>query len=227
MARFFTSTEKPFNEVDRLGVAICLTDPPRNHCGIIFQLDGEETKLIHLAWHARLKLESPGSEYIWSDVDLDKVNKSVLAAVFANMMRHAGEISYGIDSDMLCFEPDGTYVAPPAGKGLTCATFIVATFLSQGYQIRDVSSWPDREDDVEWQKFIVETMKQYAWISPEHIELVQNDIGAKRLRPDEVVAAASSSLDGWPATFTNAREIADQIVKQLNEMRTEINLPTD
>jgi hypothetical protein len=155
---------------------------------------------------------------MWSDVGLDEVNCDFIAATFGHMIENAGDVSYGLDSDLICFDEDGTYRAPPAGKGLTCATFIVAVMKSQGYEICDLPTWGHREEDQAWQEWIIRMMEKYH-VDPAHIDLVRNDIGAKRYKPDEVVASASLMSDAWPIKFSDARALADEITAELNAMQ--------
>lgn len=212
---FNNPVSRPFDKIRRLGVVIRFVKPPQSHCGILYHLDDEDPKILHLAWHKKLCCEAPSNDYLWADVGLDDYNQDVIAATFANMMVNAGDVSYGLDSNYICFDADGTYRAPPAGKGLTCATFIVAVFRSHGYEICDQPTWPDRGEDQVWQNWVTDMMERTG-VEPEHINLVRQDIGAKRFKPDEVVASASMADQDWPIKFQDARTLADQIMAELN-----------
>ena len=55
---------------------------------------------------------------------------------------------------------------------------------------------------------------------PEHIAAVRNDVGAKRFRPEEVVAAVISPSGEWPVRFAAAAALAAQILADLQAART-------
>jgi len=121
---------------------------------------------------------------------------------------------YGFDPDGCRFERDtGDYLASPAGKGLTCATFIVAVFESLGYESPiDISTVPLRDEDVAWQRSLVRHMGQWG-ASVTHLQAVANDIGCKRLRPEEVTAACL--LEDWPVSYPRAEPKAAEILSDI------------
>jgi hypothetical protein len=48
-----------------------------------------------------------------------------------------------------------------------------------------------------------------------HIEAVRNQIGAIRIRPDEIVGAATVDEADWSVAFADARALADLVIADL------------
>jgi hypothetical protein len=94
-------------------------------------------------------------------------------------------------------EPTGEFFPPPLGKGLTCATFILAVLRGHGLLPVDETTWLPRAEDVDWQTAIIEDLEA-SGAEQDHIEAVRNDIGAKRFRPAEVVGAVIEADSHWP-----------------------------
>jgi hypothetical protein len=167
--------------------------------------------MLHLAWHFDLRDEEAPSDYFWNEVSLDVLNRRVLAAAANAIGTKRDNIPYGLDTTGACFDPtNGDFIPPPIGKGLTCATFIVAVFGSYGFDLLDEASWPTHNaEDEGWQSQIIETLRSNG-AHPAHIEAMERDVGSSRFKPDEVVG--SSTLPTWPVAFPEARSIADEII---------------
>jgi len=204
-------------EVEHVGVAILETQPGKFHCGFLLRLEDEPPQILHLAFHHRLRLSDAELPYRWADVGLDIVNKRVLAGQLYQLKDGSPNVPYAFDAEGIAFDPEtGALSPPPVGKGLTCATFLVAALLSFGYPaLVDETTWPHRDEDAQWQADIVQTLAQFA--SPNHVELVMQQVGATRIRPDEVVGAATLSELNWPVAFLDARALADQVIEDLQQ----------
>ena len=90
----------------------------------------------------------------------------------------------------------------------------MAALRTYRFRLLDPATWPERPEDREWEEAILNLLAEYA--TADHVEAVRSSVGAKRLRPDEVVGAATLSDDYWPASFQSARGLADQILADLN-----------
>ena len=206
----------PFAPDEVLGVAIGTPNPayPRQrHVGLIYRLDDSIPRLCHLAWHFKLEDEPLPTDYCWGTSGLDPVNKTVMAAYVALLQQNANEVPYGIDfySDIY-FDDNGRYIAQPIGRGLTCATFILAVFARNGFNLVESDGWPERPDDVEWQQQIISALTRCA--SPEHIDAIKQNVGAKRFRPEEVAAGVISET--IPLEFSAAHALAQEILQDLS-----------
>jgi len=75
-----------------------------------------------------LKDEPLPELYLWGSSGLDPVNKVFMAAYVALLKQNAADVPYGIDYGGIYFDDQGRYIVQPVGRGLTCATFILAVF---------------------------------------------------------------------------------------------------
>ncbi|MER9167684.1 hypothetical protein NKI12_09915 [Mesorhizobium australicum] len=196
-----------------IGLAIARLDHGGNHIGVVYESDAIGLTLAHLAWHCDLRFDSPDDQYLWLDLAfLDEMNKRVSAAFFETLRKELPNIPYGFDLAGECFDESGNFIPPPIGKGLTCATFVLATFRAQGHQLVYEQAWPARADDEIWQAQVLQLLARRA--ASEHIEALRNDLGAKRFRPEEV--AASGLRVEAPSAYDDIRQMADGILRELS-----------
>ncbi len=204
----------PFAPDEILGVAIGTPNPDntqQRHVGLIYRIDDSGPRLCHLAWHFMLKDEPLPADYFWGSSGLDPVNKVFMAAYVASLKRNASDVPYGIDYGGIYFDDQGRYIVQPLGRGLTCATFILAVFTRNGFDLLETESWLERPDDVEWQQQIISVLDRYA--SREHIEAVKQNVRAKRFRPEEVAAGVIS--ENIPLDFSAAYALAQEILQDM------------
>ena len=207
----------PFTEIGMLAIAVCRTGDNQRHVGLIYHLDDREIMLCDLAWHYLLRFEPPElqpwwarSHLFWQSVSLPEVSKKLLAAALEELRVYGNVIPYGFDVVSLCFTPDGEYIPQIPGKGLTCVTFIVEIYKSLSIALLTEDTWPSRPDDVRWQKWIIEKLRETG-ASSNHVEAMQNDIGICRIRPEEVASAAIK--DARPVSFEDCRAEAEEITQ--------------
>jgi hypothetical protein len=75
-----------------------------------------------------------GDEYLWSQIGLDQRNKKFIAAFLGNQRQNQNNIPYKLDGSGSCFDTEtGAFITPPVGKGLTCATYLIAVLTSFGF----------------------------------------------------------------------------------------------
>jgi hypothetical protein len=225
----FHSSVRAFDLVSHIGIAICeyqFEDHEYGrHCGILYKLDDQAPRLLHLAWHRDLRDDEPDPKYLWGDVGLEASNRRFLAAWAGNQRINKQNIPYGLDSSGSCFDPDtGEFIPPPIGKGLTCSTYITAAFRQLGIELLQQATWPNRPEDVAFGQRIVDGLiadreRDPTSVRQEHIKGVRNDVGARRFRPVEVVGASTRTFAEWPIAFADARAAADQILQDLEAAR--------
>lgn len=215
------SSSAPFSAVASLGVVVRSVPPIDRstnfalHAGFLYKIDNAEPRISHLAWHYRLEDKPAEGPYLWANVGLDDVSCRVVAAWLADRRANPAQIPYGIDSAGVCFDSETQdFIPPPVGKGLTCATYIVAVLKHLGFPLLAEITWPrDRADDVSWQEAIVTSLSKDG-ASADHVAAVRADKGARRFRPAEVVGSATVT-DLWPIAFEEASRLATEIVKDV------------
>lgn len=205
--------KKGVKEVTTLGVAL---KKKAHHVGIIYRRhDKPQPRLWHFAEHFDLRDDDCDASYFWGDSGLDSQNKNYVAAWIASRDAQADKVPYGFDVLGDPFEQGtGKFIAPPLGKGFTCATFVTAVFQHLGFDLLDEASWGFRVDDVKWQNSYLPALAKNCK-DKAHVDAVTNDIGARRIRPAEVAAGMISSEADLPLAFSSAETLAAQIMADL------------
>lgn len=205
---------RPFGDVDHVGVAIRNTAPGYWHAGLLYQLPENEPRILHLEWHYQLADDQASPPYRWAQLGIDADNKAVLATLISRIAHQKPGIPYAFDFDGVCFDQEtGDLVPPPAGRGLTCATLIIAVLATYGHHLIDVDTWPHRDDDDAFIQHIADIMRQ-GGAAEEHVAAVENATTV-RIRPPEVIGAANQDAEEWPVPFATADEIAQQVIADL------------
>jgi hypothetical protein len=220
------SPQHPYPDIPHIGIAIH-GDLNQRHVGILFRTNqNEEPKLLHLAFHLRLRCDAPSeysSQNYWLHCSGFSNEEQLQLAVWCKNIFAANKnkIPYGLAySSMGFFDQNGTFIHSSYGCGLTCATFVMALFEDFGLPIIDITSWKTRADDAEWQKHIVDAIKEDHNKHPDfysntHIENQILNIGiALRFRPEEVAASVNIYKD-QPITFQVAEPLGKDLVTKL------------
>lgn len=199
---------------DVLAIGV-MGDAAQRHTGIRFEDRDGTAKLLHLAWHHQLAVWEPPGRMRW--VALRSVHPLRALSVHGQcqlVARHAAteQVPYGFAFPDGCFDPTtGRWLLGPDGRGLTCATFVVAVLKTAGVDLVDLESWEERQDDVAWKTSIIDTLKKD---HPKRaIALASEEPNGFRLRPEE--AAGSANADPLPTCFADAVELGRRILDEL------------
>jgi hypothetical protein len=220
------SPQQPYPDISYVGIAIT-GDINQRHIGILFRTNKQNApKLLHLAFHQRLKCEDSSeyaSEYYWLHCPSFSDDEQLQLAVwFEKVFSINGRsIPYGLAySSMGYFDQNGTFIQSERKCGLTCATFVMALFEDFNFPIIDVDSWVSREDDIDWQNHIIDMMKADQnkhpnLYSDSHIINQSSNIGvALRFRPEEVAVSANIFEDN-PVVFEIAEPLGKELLKKM------------
>jgi hypothetical protein len=179
------------------GVCVAISRPKKRlnqqHLGILYLDTNASVQLLHLAWHCDLRKELPSDKYLWLNVPLDPINKIHLATVCELIYESNKEgISYGLCIEGTGFAKDGTFLPEEQHAGLTCATFVIQVFHSQGFMIIDFNGWKHWKSDKVWQRQILQNLQKFE-VPREHVDYQRKKIqeGAARFKPEEVAVAAA------------------------------------
>ena len=204
--------DSPYDGVEHVGLGLIST-PIGLHCCFIYRSDNGEIRTLGLAMHHLLEDSSVDGSYRWSQLGLDADNKEILGVLLSRINNKKPSVPYAFNSEGIVFADDGTLLEPPAGRGLTCATFIIAVLRTYAHELIDLETWPDVPRDERQLKIILRYLRANA--SADHVEAIEADKGARSINPDEVVAAGHLNANEWPVAFTTAREIADSVMRDL------------
>ncbi len=150
-----------------------------------------------------------------NDFSTDELD--LLAELAQRVWRQSGsKVPYNFDYDgTQAFDIDLSFMADD-GRGLTCATFVLAFFHLYGLAIVDVASWKFRPEDLRWQKRIYEIFEKD--LDVEHAARMKANIGtAARFRPEEVIGSVSR-FEGVPIHFERARVIGTEFMSELHSL---------
>ena len=189
------------------GVAFKEVQPRWHHAAIIFsEADGKDLRLLHLGGHYDFANDAYDPTYkMVLCPDFDELELQLLAEQARRMWKKTGKrIAYNFDYDGSgAFDLDLSFLAAD-GRGLTCATFVLAFFVRYGHQIVDATSWKFRPEDRRWQQIIFDALKSK--LSPEHAARMFDNIGAAaRFRPEEVVGCVNR-YEGEPIGFAQGAQ---------------------
>ena len=212
--------EIPHDQVEFSGIAVAKSGENQRHVGFVFKSNDDEKSLFcHLAWHLKLCFDPPADwrvneqrgKLFWKNLSLTKLNRMFLAGFLRDIQANntGNELTYGFDMPLPCFDEDGKYVPTDEGKGLTCATFVLAVYENLKYPLLDIAEWPNRDEDEEWQNKILDWLKQSGVASQKHLDAMKQDVGSVRLKPEEVAAAAI--FDPLPISFEDCVREAEEI----------------
>lgn len=208
-----------FGKVESFGVAFREFQPGWNHAAIAFtDVDSSDLRILHLAGHYDFRNDQiePGYHLVpCTDFSTDELD--LLAELARRMWKQAGNgIPYNFDYDgTAAFDIDLAFMSDD-GRGLTCATFVLAFFHLYGYTLLDIDSWKFRPEDLKWQEVIFKHLEKN--LSVEHADRMKANIGtAARFRPEEVIGSVNR-FKGEPIHFERARVIGREFMSELHTL---------
>ena len=209
------AANRPFEDVDHVGVVIQVPAPGYWHAGWLYRLPDEEPRILHLEWHYQLSDMPAAAPFRWAQLGLDTLNKEVLAVQIAKIANKKPGVPYAFDFEGVIFDKDsGDLLPAPAGKGLTCATLIVAVLATYGHQLLDIDTWPALdEDDEAFLQLVADKMEEHG-AAQDHVDALRAT-NTSRIRPTHVVGCAHVDSNEWPMGFPTAAELAEQVVADL------------
>lgn len=193
--RSFAGTTHP------MAILLCRTPQGNFHLGILVADDSRTTHTIDLAWEDMVRFDAWQEPWLWAVPEVDDESLAQVRALALRVVakwQATRRLPYGLVYGGSTFDPrDGSVCLAPQGCGLSCATFVLALFETQGITLVDEASWPVRqEDDLVWLAGLesLASAPLYQRLSGEIAG------GVKRVRPNEVAAACA--VDHERATFT-------------------------
>jgi hypothetical protein len=179
---------------------------------MLYKIDAASALLLHFREHLDLKSEAPSNSYCWMQIELDEINRRLLASLCVLIARQAGNIPYGFTYNGRYFERTGNYVPQGMGHGLTCATFVMAIFDTYSIPLLHTSRWPPADlDDQLWQTKMVGRVKGKSGAIV--ADATAKYIGQPRFKPQHVAAGAVDPKR--PLTHSDAVKLGERIMREL------------
>lgn len=194
------------------------------HTGILHKQHDDALKMFHLPWHGRPKNENLPRGYAWIEVPLHPDRARLVTARCRRIQRKAPHIPYAFRFRETRFSERGALRLGKNEHGLTCATFVLAVFLSEGIELLLLDGAPPAQlaDKLFMAEKLTILRRQLDDLRAEgadeaealaaHIALLEEeaeDPYCARIRPT-VVAGAASSVS-LPSSTTHASEAGQAI----------------
>ena len=210
-------SQKPFEEVSHVAIAICRTRANRYHAGILYKDQGQ-CHLLHVPGDMTIQRVTPENRYIWISPTIHP-SRIPLIAAYCRLIWNENEkngVPYAFSDPRDSFDiVTGKFLGGENKVGLTCASFVLAVFYSTGFQLIDFDSWQKRDDDKE--AFIeladyIELNKDIYKLDDEFIKKMRSEVENFRYRPEEVAGAGMAfKLDTKSIEFGDAVKYGEYI----------------
>lgn len=167
-----------------------------SHAGLLYRSKGKPIFFFELRGHEDLHAEpieeNPGRPSLaWIEPQITP-ERAKLIVGRCKLVLHAHQerkVPYGFRYGRTVFDERGMLLLGEGEAGLTCATIIDAVFAAEKVPLLDPSKWDAADDDDKRtrRKFI----DHLRGADPQRAAVLETEIDAPRIRPEEVVAAAA------------------------------------
>jgi hypothetical protein len=204
----------PFDRVEDVGVVIRTLGPDQRqvHIGMLYKIDAGNALNLNLHDHLDLRNEAPTASYGWMQVQLDDINRRLLAALCALIARKSLSVPYGFTYNGLYFTHIGDYIPRNLGHGLTCATFVMAIFATYSIPVLKNQEWKLADlEDQGWQTLRVNqiSINRGAMMAA----AIAQHVGQPRYKPEHVAAGAID--EKRPLGRVQAVKMGKRIMREL------------
>lgn len=212
-----------------IGVVISLDkDYDQFHCGLSFDLKNG-VHILHLKSHKRLYYnEDWGVFQCYIKPNIHPLRQEAIIPlcylIRDKIEDEDSQVPYGFNYDEYAFYDLGSGMLHLGSheSGLTCATFVMTLFHSIGIDLIDLSNWPKRPEDDDWEGRTKRLLSQYKVqvnMSKEHLERLKYEVltGCPRYRPEEV-AVSSALYSNQSAPTEDIRAAGARLHRYMYEM---------
>jgi hypothetical protein len=204
--------------------------PAWAHAGILYRWKKTEVRLFELLTHQQLRDQlvtepnpgGPSREVIcWAEPDIEKERAQLVGpkCQLVHRLHQQNAVPYGFRYHKTYFDRLGGLHTGQGEVGLTCATIVVAVLASVQVALVDPSTWePADLVDQKARRGVINSIRvgdpaQGIAPNPEHARILEAEIEASRIRPEEVVAAAA--IHPAVATFDTVQDGAAVVAERL------------
>jgi hypothetical protein len=208
--------KKAFDLVEDVGIVIRTLGPARQvHIGMLYKIGATSALNLNLRDHLDLRNEAPTDSYCWMQIQLDDINRRVLASLCALIAKRGQAVPYGFTYNGQYFTEAGEYVHRDLGHGLTCATFVMALFETYSIPVLLTSEWTVADlEDQGWQ---AQRVQQIAVNRGDFIaSAIRNYVGHPRYKPEHVAGGAVDQ--NRPLGLAKATKVGRRILRDLEKM---------
>lgn len=202
---------------DGIGVVVRRLGPGQWHSGLLLGNVRTGPQMLHLGWHHDLSLEPMRTSYGWVQLRLPTRRVASVSALarlvhsrYGNDRPRAERVPYALRYQGAVFERRGgrANLLLRGGKGLSCATFVLAVLEGASVPLIDATQWNTmRPGDQERFDIMIAMMKADSNVQAEHVQQCELDGASPRIRPEEVAGAATFDLRRFPVGLTDAERV--------------------
>ncbi|MBX3251140.1 MAG: hypothetical protein KF901_28445 [Myxococcales bacterium] len=210
---------RPITETPPHVAVVCVTSGLVGaHVGIWYEDATGHRRALHQAWHCRL-LDEACDEHSFDDgswvlpsLDENEARDLGTAARKVARSRGDGRVPYGFARRHARFRDDGSLDLADS-SGLNCSVLVMMVFELAAVPLLDEGTWStertaDREsEDRAAQESLLNALPF------DQQEKLQNELGAPRVRAEEV--AAASGLSGRPVRFEGCAPAGAALLERL------------
>ena len=226
MINSHSSQDASFSEFRLIRLAIT---KQAKHIGIIVRIKPDQApRLLHLGFHHDLRYDELASvdhwetNYAWLDFSGFSDREMKQLAVWMETIWNVNwkNVPYGVAySGAGYFDSvTGKFISSHTGRGLTCATFVMAMFEDFLFPIVEWGSWPQRSSDQGFLTFIIGKLDDFVAqgkAEAAHVDAQKAALGiAPRYRPGEVAVAGAAYL-GDPINFVTSELLSRPLSNDL------------
>lgn len=223
MSGILVPIEKFIDSGYSISIAIKQIDEKNCHCAIIYLSGDGQVNLIHLGWDLKLiqsfVSEKHYGQYFFVQHNIHSFRQEDIADWLDYVYKkNINNIHYGLFYKETFFRESGALKLGDNEYGLTCATFVLAVFISMDIKLINILDWEVRPEDIEWQKDTIMVLEATGDDSPEYrhyIDTLRKEIGCPRYRPEEVTA--SITFPNRPEHYKLIWERGEKIKIELSE----------
>ena len=195
--------EIPHADDCQLGVVISINRGwhKQRHCGIAFNLHGD-MRILHLSSHKQVLCDRTFGHFLcWVKPEmhpnLQQAFTSYLEILGEAVDNGNNQIPYGFRyNEYARIDSDGTLYLGDEECGLTCATYVLTLFSSNGIKLVNLDNWPYRQEDRHWFFQILGYFKTMKDMSLSHFRRIRSEIGSPRFRPEEIAVSTALYNNG-------------------------------
>lgn len=217
--------EVPQSEDFQIGIVVSLDKRHKQiHCGVAYDLMSA-INILHLKTHKKPKHDTAWGDFLCVvKPSLSAIEQELLLPYFDAIKESIREghhvVPYGFRYlEFATIDSQGQLTLGAHGSGLTCATYVLTLFHSNGFDLIDISNWPSREEDNKWYDGIINLFFHFADVlgfSGKNLVRLKEEKGCPRIRPEE--AAVSLALyNNSPAQTQTIRQEGNELKEYLFE----------
>lgn len=205
----------PYAGLKGMGIAAIAFETPHrivSHAAMLYRRK-KEVRVFEMVDHKKLRDDVARPDFVWIEpaIPPERVRLVYERARLVYRCHQENAVPYGFGFRKSTFDERGKFLLGDGEFGFTCSTIVVAILEAEGVPLLAPDTWPDPDPaDIATRKAFLRELRK---TDADHAKLLEVDIEAPRISPEEVVAAAAI----WPppGNFDNLQDGAAVVRKRI------------